>query len=1002
MSAPTHVQTGAVEPIQVYIVDAAGQSLTGLTDLYVRVRRFSDGFYLDWNDDTFKSSGWTTLDQLLSEVDATNLPGVYEVSGGFDTSAITNPSADDTYTVYPLQTPGTNAKVPSPAEIKMGRWVDDVDDILTDTADMQPKLGTPATDISADISAVKAETALIDAKTTNLPADPASETNVDANETKIDTMQTDVTAILADTAAIDSRLPSDPADESLQQAAHAQTQADIAALTDIDIADVQTAMTNQGYTSGRAPNLDNLDAAVSSRSDFDETTDPVELLDSGGAAGTSAAELVTDIEADLASNHGSGQWDGTESDWTAAEKEQIRFRLAMDGTQTNPTTGTGTLEDILADTDAIDSRLPSDPADESLQQAAHAQTQADIAALNNPTVGDIADAVWDEDLSAHTGAGSAGEAQNRLDDILSDTNTMQPLVSTNLDATVSSRAVAGDAMDLLAGSVDANALDATAVAEIADGVWDEDITGHTGGTSAGAYQERCDVDTSTRAVPGDAMDLVADAVDASALATSGVDEIADAVWDEPIAGHAGAGSTGEALARVDVDVSTRAEAGDAMTLTPTAAESLVADVWDEAQADHLTAGSVGKSLDDAGATADPNAIADAVWDEPLAGHTGAGSMGQLQSRCDTPISTRAQPGDPMDLQSNAVSSTSLDSSAVDEIVDGIWDEDMSGHTGAGTAGEQQNRLDGDVTSRAAPGDAMDLVADALDSGSLADSGMDKIVDQVWEEAIADHSGTVGSTAEALASGVAPPTPAAIADAVWDEALSGHVGAGSTGEALGRVDVQVSSRAAPGAAMDLVNDAVDSSSLATSAAQEIRDQILSDSTPFAGANIDAAISSRSSTVDVASVKADTTAIDGRLPADPADESNQLAAHATTQAAIAGLNDLSAAEVEAAVWDAPHASHLAAGSTGKALEDAAATADPGAIADAVWDEAVGDHTGAGTMGEKQNAADSSDQIAGTATPWPPTPGSLLDRLANKNAGQTYDQATDSLEAARERIG
>ncbi len=41
------------------------------------------------------------------------------------------------------------------------------------------------------------------------------------------------------------------------------------------------------------------------------------------------------------------------SDWTATEREQIRFRLALDGTQTNPTTGTGTIEDILADTNEL-------------------------------------------------------------------------------------------------------------------------------------------------------------------------------------------------------------------------------------------------------------------------------------------------------------------------------------------------------------------------------------------------------------------------------------------------------------------------------------------------------------------------------------------------------------------------------------------------------------------------------------------------------------------------
>lgn len=46
-----------------------------------------------------------------------------------------------------------------------------VDAILVDTADMQPKLGAPAADVSADIAAVKAETALIVADTNELQTD---------------------------------------------------------------------------------------------------------------------------------------------------------------------------------------------------------------------------------------------------------------------------------------------------------------------------------------------------------------------------------------------------------------------------------------------------------------------------------------------------------------------------------------------------------------------------------------------------------------------------------------------------------------------------------------------------------------------------------------------------------------------------------------------------------------------------------------------------------------
>ena len=95
-----------------------------------------------------------------------------------------------------------------------------------------------------------------------------------------------------------------------------------------------------------------------------------------------------------------------DTDWTATEKEQIRFRLAMDGTQTDPTTGIGTLEDILTDT-----------------------------------------------------------------------STVEPLVSTNLDALVSSRAQPGDAMDLIVDAVDAAALATDAVAEISAGVRDVTLTG---------------------------------------------------------------------------------------------------------------------------------------------------------------------------------------------------------------------------------------------------------------------------------------------------------------------------------------------------------------------------------------------------------------------------------------------------------------------------------------------------------------------------------------------
>jgi hypothetical protein len=188
---------------------------------------------------------------------------------------------------------------------------------------------------------------------------------------------------------------------------------DIAALNDLSIADVQTAMTNQGYTTARALLLDNLDATISSvlsaiaalnnlsQADVQAamtaqgyTTVRAALLDNLDA---SISGVPSAVDAVLTAAHGSGSWtSATDVDWTAEEKNQIRFRLAMDGTQSDPTTGTGTIEDILTDTTAIDGRLPADPADESNQLAAHAVTQGLITALNDLSIADVQTALTNQ------------------------------------------------------------------------------------------------------------------------------------------------------------------------------------------------------------------------------------------------------------------------------------------------------------------------------------------------------------------------------------------------------------------------------------------------------------------------------------------------------------------------------------------------------------------------------------------------------------------------------
>jgi len=120
------IQTGATEPIQLYVVNSLGKPLTGLVDLYIRIRRNSDGKFLDWSDMTFKTSGWTTLNKTMTEISATNAPGLYALTGEFNTSLLTNANANDAYVIFSLQTPGLNARLPGPSELQVGKWLDTV------------------------------------------------------------------------------------------------------------------------------------------------------------------------------------------------------------------------------------------------------------------------------------------------------------------------------------------------------------------------------------------------------------------------------------------------------------------------------------------------------------------------------------------------------------------------------------------------------------------------------------------------------------------------------------------------------------------------------------------------------------------------------------------------------------------------------------------------------------------------------------------------------------
>jgi hypothetical protein len=216
-----------------------------------------------------------------------------------------------------------------------------------------------------------------------------------------------------------------------------------------------------------------------------------------------------------------------------------------------------------------------------------------------PSAADIADAVWDELLSGHVSAGSSGK-----------------IVGDSLDAAVSSRA-SQTSVNTVAGYVDTEVAAIKVVTDKLDTMF-EPATG-----SPGEY--RYSADALVRAPSG---------TGGGGSAPSAAD-IADAVWDELLSGHSGAGSSGKVVtdikAKTDNLPSDPADASDIASSFSTVNGTLstIAGYIDtevaaiKAKTDNLPASPAATSdIPTAGA------IADAVWDEALSGHTTSGTGGK--------------------------------------------------------------------------------------------------------------------------------------------------------------------------------------------------------------------------------------------------------------------------------------------------------------------------------------------------------------------------------------
>jgi hypothetical protein len=157
------------------LYDVSGDAISGSTDLVIKIKRDADDYFYDFDDSTFKASGWISISSQLSEPDATNMPGEYEVS--VDISGWN----DGVYTAY-IQYSG------SPA------WTDTVEFRVYDGKESVALVEELGSQAKADVNA-EADTALSDydppTRAESTSDKDAVISEIDANESKIDAIQAD-------------------------------------------------------------------------------------------------------------------------------------------------------------------------------------------------------------------------------------------------------------------------------------------------------------------------------------------------------------------------------------------------------------------------------------------------------------------------------------------------------------------------------------------------------------------------------------------------------------------------------------------------------------------------------------------------------------------------------------------------------------------------------------------------------------------------------------------
>lgn len=445
------IQSNQSEEIRVTALDSNGDFLTGLgtvsgtNPVLIEIQRNSDGFYFDFNDLTFKNSGWTTRQEQMTEVNATYSPGTYYY--------IFSTIAEDVY--YFRVTCDDASNSPWEGELKVGEFVDFIDvaissrsshsadDIWTSdvsgTGRTLTDYGNLVSDIVTGVWASGTRTltsfgtlvadvwSYVTRELTGIGSSGiSSETNASTNKTDI------ITEINANEVKIDalptaSEIADQVWDENLGDHLDSGTTGE--ALENADSTSNPDDIALAVWTfndSGIGRTLTDFGTLISDIWSYITRT-LTGIGSSGIASESNATSNTSSIISEINANESKIDIIDTNVDSILTDTNEIQGKLPD-----NNIMGSSVKTDKDDEIDAIKAKtdnLPSDPTSESnattnknsiITEINSNETKIDTIISDIdllPTASENADAIWDENLADHLDSGTTGEALDNADSI---------------------------------------------------------------------------------------------------------------------------------------------------------------------------------------------------------------------------------------------------------------------------------------------------------------------------------------------------------------------------------------------------------------------------------------------------------------------------------------------------------------------------------------------------------------------------------------------------------